>query len=136
MLAFEKLKYFRSRPSCAWQSPQCASILGLFGRLLAASEAVCHSSRPAWTEAASGKGGLQCGEASADSAVTPAWLGDGDRIVFQGNPGARVDLDASLIRIPQTMDLQPERSHRLSPSRLKDDGPSHRRVCTQHLDRQ
>src|SRR5437899_4967800 len=47
MLRFEKLKYFRSLPSCAWQSAHRASIRGLFGRLLATSGACCQSSFPA-----------------------------------------------------------------------------------------
>src|SRR5579864_985024 len=40
-------------------------MLGLFGRLLATSEAVCQSSRPAWIEAASGNGGVQASGASS-----------------------------------------------------------------------
>src|SRR5437016_14369914 len=53
MLRFEKLKYFRSLPSCAWQSAHRASIRGLFGRLLATSGACCQSSFPATIEAVS-----------------------------------------------------------------------------------
>src|SRR2546429_5193977 len=56
MLRFEKLKYFRSLPSCAWQSAHRASIRGLFGRLLATSGACCQSSFPATIEAVSPRG--------------------------------------------------------------------------------
>ena len=46
-----------------------------------------------------------CGTKSYE---TPGGFGDCDSVVVERYPGARVDLDAGLIRIPQAMDLQPE----------------------------
>ena len=77
------------------------------------------------------------GKTSANSSITLAGLGDCDRVVVKGYPGAGVDLDAGLIRKSQPMDLQPERLRRLSLSRLKGDVPGHRRsVYAQDFDRQ
>jgi len=77
----------------------------------------------------------QRGYASADSTETPGGLGDCDGGVVEGYPRARIDLYASLIRVPQSMDLKPERSHGLSLSILKGDDPAHRRaVCAQNFD--
>ena len=68
MLRFEKLKYFRSLPSCAWQSAHRASIRGLFGRLLATSGACCQSSFPATIEAVSPRGAFHdSGSSSTNS---------------------------------------------------------------------
>jgi len=56
MLPLEKLKYFRSRPSCAWQSAQVARMREAFGRLLETSGAAFQSSLPAAMEEESGWG--------------------------------------------------------------------------------
>ena len=76
------------------------------------------------------KGHHQGGEASADSSVTPARLGDRDGIVVEGHPGAAVDLDAGLIGIPQSVNLQPQRSYGISLRRGNREAPANSRaVC-------
>ena len=51
--------------------------------------------------------------------------------------GARENVNLTTSDPTQTVNLQPERPHRPSLSRLKSDAPAHRRaVCTQDLDRQ
>jgi hypothetical protein len=75
-------------------------------------------------------------ESSADTAERAARCCDSHRVVIKRYPWTGIDLDASLLRIPHTMHLQPERLHRLHLSRLKGKAPArHRAICTQNLDR-
>ena len=53
---------------------------------------------------------LQGGESAADSAVAPARFGDGDRIVIERQPVARVDLHAGHVAVGQSVDLHPQRT--------------------------
>ena len=57
----------------------------------------------------SGSVTLQRGETPAYSAIALARLRDGDRVVVQRQPGARVDLHAHHVGVAQTVDLHPQR---------------------------
>src|ERR1017187_18832 len=57
--AFEKLKYLRSRPSCVWQSEQCAWSGEASGRLFATRFARYQSAFPADIASGSPCGGVQ-----------------------------------------------------------------------------
>src|SRR5246127_295373 len=59
------------------------------------------------------QGHHQGSETSADSVESSAWLCDCYPVIVERYPCARVHLDAGLLRIPQPMDLQPERPYRL-----------------------
>src|ERR1700730_3698783 len=52
-----------------------------------------------------GKSHHECCESPTDSPETPGGLGDCDSVVVEGYPGALIDLDTGLNRIPQPMDL-------------------------------
>src|SRR5579864_1538605 len=97
MDALEKLKYFRSRPSCAWQSAQCARIFGAPGRLLATSVALSQRAAPAETEFESGSGGAQ--ELGSSSVKAPGGRTDSPAPSFRLNASTRKPLAMPSVRL-------------------------------------